>query len=72
MPPIAYGLASLTVFARVYDNKHWASDAFLGSAIGYFVGKAVVKYHTAQSNSALKIMPTVSQQGFGLMTEYRF
>lgn len=72
VPPIAYGLASLTVFARVYDNKHWASDAFLGSAIGYFVGKAVVKYHTAQSNSALKIMPTVSQQGFGLMTEYRF
>jgi membrane-associated phospholipid phosphatase len=72
VPPIAYGLATLTGLARMYDNKHWASDVFVGGAIGYFVGKAVVHYHTAQSDKALKILPTVSQQGFGLMAEYRF
>jgi membrane-associated phospholipid phosphatase len=72
VPPIAYGLATLTVFARIYDNKHWASDAFFGGAIGYFVGKAVVRYHNVQGNGALKILPTVSQQGFGVMAEYRF
>jgi membrane-associated phospholipid phosphatase len=72
VPPIAYGLATLTGFARIYDNKHWASDVFLGGAIGYFVGKAVVSYHTAEKDAPLKILPTVSQQGFGLMAEYRF
>lgn len=70
--PIAYGLATLTSFARIYGNKHWASDAFFGAAIGYFVGKSVVNHHTLQSDTALKILPTVSQQGFGLMAEYRF
>ncbi|OGU17086.1 MAG: hypothetical protein A2076_10370 [Geobacteraceae bacterium GWC2_53_11] len=72
VPPIAYGLATLTGMARIYDNKHWASDTFFGGAIGYFVGKAVVRYHSTQSSTALKILPTVSQQGFGLTAEYRF
>ena len=72
VPPIAYGLATLTGLARIYDNKHWASDAFFGAALGYFVGKAVVSYHKVQGNSDLKILPTVSQQGFGMMAEYRF
>jgi membrane-associated phospholipid phosphatase len=71
VPPVAYGLASLTAFARIYDNKHWASDVFLGGAIGYFVGKTVVRYHT-QSNSALTILPTVSLQGLGFTAQYRF
>jgi len=71
VPPIAYGLASLTAFARVYDNKHWASDVFFGGVIGYFVGKAVVSYHT-QGNSAIMILPTVTWQGLGVSAQYRF
>ncbi|MHB8123455.1 MAG: phosphatase PAP2 family protein [Desulfuromonadaceae bacterium] len=70
--PTAYGLASFVGLSRIYSNKHWASDVFFGAAIGYFVGKSVVRYHTAQSSPPLKILPTVSQQGFGLMTEYSF
>ena len=72
VPPIAYGLATLTGLSRIYDNKHWASDAFFGAAIGYFVGKAVVSYHSVQSDSAVKIMPVISQQSFELRAEYRF
>ncbi len=72
VPPIAYGLATLTGLARIYDNQHWASDAFLGGAIGYFIGKAVVRYHASAGSNALKVLPTVSQQGFGLLAEYRF
>ena len=72
VPPIAYGLATLTGLSRIYDDKHWASDVFFGAAIGYFVGKAVVSYHTVRSDTAVKILPTVSKQGFGLMAEYRF
>lgn len=72
VPPIAYGLAALTGISRIYDNKHWASDAFFGGAIGYFVGKAVVRYHAVLNDTPLKIKPTVTKQGFEVMTEYRF
>lgn len=72
IPPIAYGLATLTGLARMYDNKHWASDVFFGAAIGYITGKAVVSYHTVQSTSTVKILPAVGTQGFGLTAEYRF
>jgi membrane-associated phospholipid phosphatase len=70
--PIAYGLATLTGLSRIYSDKHWASDAFFGAAIGYYTGKAVVRYHAADGATALKLIPVVSQQGFGLMAEYRF
>lgn len=72
VPPIAYGLATLTGLSRIYDNKHWASDAFLGAAVGYLVGKAVVCYHTVQNGAAVKILPAISRQSFGLTAEYRF
>lgn len=72
VPPIAYGLATLVGLSRINDNKHWASDVFFVAAIGYVVGKAVVRYHALQSEAPLKILPTVSQQGFGVMAEYRF
>ncbi|MDD2367443.1 MAG: phosphatase PAP2 family protein [Desulfuromonadaceae bacterium] len=72
IPPLAYGLATLTSLSRVYDNKHWASDVFLGGAIGYFVGKAVVRYHSQTSNSKINIIPIISQQGVGITAEYRF
>lgn len=70
--PLAYGLATLTGLSRIYSDKHWASDAFFGAALGYFVGKAVVRYHPLGNYRTLKIVPGISQQGFGLMAEYRF
>jgi membrane-associated phospholipid phosphatase len=72
VPPFVYGLASLTGLSRVYNNKHWASDVFFGAAIGYFVGKTVVRYHSQQGTSPLTITPTANVQGFGLTAEYRF
>lgn len=72
VPPIAYGLATLVGFSRVYDDKHWASDAFFGAAIGYVVGKAVVRYHTQQGEAPLSFFPTASRQGFGVSAVYRF
>lgn len=41
VPPVAYSLASLTGLSRIYHNRHWASDVFLGAALGYFSTKAV-------------------------------
>ena len=42
---LAYVPAGFTLFARIYQQKHWASDEILGSAIGFFVGNWVVDLH---------------------------
>ena len=46
IPPLAYGIATLTALSRVNDNAHWASDVFFGAVIGYFTAKAII----AQNN----------------------
>lgn len=42
---LAYFPAGLTMFARIYQDKHWLSDEILGAAIGYAVGNWVVDLH---------------------------
>jgi membrane-associated phospholipid phosphatase len=42
---LAYVPAGFTLFSRIYQDKHWMSDEFLGAAIGYFVGNWVVDLH---------------------------
>ncbi|MGQ9799974.1 MAG: phosphatase PAP2 family protein [Ignavibacterium sp.] len=39
-----YSLALLTLWQRMYSDNHWLSDVILGASIGYFIGKAVVKF----------------------------
>jgi PAP2 superfamily len=58
-----YSLAGITALARIYDDKHWASDVFLGSAIGYFVGDFIsgkknkeTAYHLYPSLNGLKFV----------------
>ena len=43
VPIVAYTIAGLTATSRIYQNRHWASDVVLGSALGHFVTKAVWK-----------------------------
>ena len=38
-----YGLASTVVVQRFSGDQHWASDAFLGAALGYGVARVIVK-----------------------------
>jgi len=54
---IAYTPAALTLFSRIYQDKHWVSDELLGAAIGYFVGNWVVDLHEAKRH---KINVTVT------------
>ena len=54
VPILCMTLASLTAVARVVENNHWASDAFIGSAIGVAIGGLV--YHG--SYKRLEILPT--------------
>ena len=43
--PAMYGGAALVGLARMYNNRHWASDVIMGAAIGTFAGTKVVRYH---------------------------
>ena len=45
VPWVADTTAGGVALARINDNKHWASDVFLGSAIGIFVGKLVTRFN---------------------------
>lgn len=42
--PLAYAAATSVGLARMYNDKHWASDVALGAAIGTLSGKIVVRY----------------------------
>lgn len=50
---LAYAPAVLTLFSRVYQDKHWTSDVFLGASIGYFVGRWVHNQHDIPENVSI-------------------
>jgi membrane-associated phospholipid phosphatase len=73
IPPIAYGLATLTGLSRIYSNEHWSSDVFFGAALGYFVSKAVLRFHKeGKEKGRLSIMPQVGKEMTGLLVKYDF
>jgi len=72
IPPIAYGLASLTALSRVHDDDHWASDVFAGSAIGYFIAKAVVATDSKKGRRSVELIPIIDGGNFRLSLTYRF
>lgn len=51
----AYGLAALTGLSRMKKDQHWASDVLAGSAIGYGIGHAVVRFNTAQREQVVSL-----------------
>jgi membrane-associated phospholipid phosphatase len=76
---LAYIPAGLTFIARVYHDKHWTSDNFLGAAVGYFIATWVVDQHEKEDENDskesqfgihdLNIQPFISgdSYGFGLI-----
>lgn len=49
VPWVAYGIAGLTGVSRLYDNRHWSSDVWIGASLGYFVTKTVFKRQRLRS-----------------------
>ena len=45
MAVLCYIPAVLTALSRVYHDKHWTSDVFLGGLIGFTVGSWVTSIH---------------------------
>lgn len=68
---LLYGLAGTMAFQRVDSNSHWASDAFFGSAWGYFVAKTVV---ASEESDRVSIEPLldVGSGRTGIGVRFRF
>jgi len=72
VPPLAYSVAAITALNRVSHNAHWSSDVFVGSAIGYFTGKAVVASHRNGKETRLSLAPMMIDGNLGSVMTYRF
>ena len=58
VPVLAYTLATGTAVSRLYDNKHWASDVVIGSALGFVTGRFMWK-QSRKGNNRLVLLPYV-------------
>ncbi len=65
---LSYGLAGLVAASRVHNNKHWVSDVFIGSALGYFIGKGISQRHDRKKEKEFAI----SFSGNGLTLSFSF
>jgi membrane-associated phospholipid phosphatase len=46
VPIIAYSSATLIALSRITENKHWASDVFVGAGLGFLTARQIVNnYH---------------------------
>jgi membrane-associated phospholipid phosphatase len=51
--PVLFTSASLVGVARIYEDKHWASDVVAGAAVGTLVSRAVVHYARAHPHNVI-------------------
>jgi membrane-associated phospholipid phosphatase len=72
----AYSLATAVSISRVTGQNHFVSDALVGSAVGYLIGRMVVKQHTISSNESKlqSITPYIDKknQRYGLSVLVRW
>ena len=55
----AYALAGTVGYARLNNNRHWASDVLVGAVVGTYVGKTVV--HFNREHHRIKLQPIVER-----------
>ena len=68
-----YGIASLTAFARVYNNQHWFSDVMVGGGFGLLAGIYVVSMEREREREIPELGSRLSVQtsNTGLTLRYR-
>lgn len=60
LPVFAYLGAATTVYSRMYDQVHWASDLLVGGLIGHIVTKAVYSYRKhGNKNAGFQLFPMI-------------
>ena len=71
--------AALPGLARMYGDKHWASDVLMGAALGAVSGWATVRFHHHRPNNKMDRIfigtvptPVVANGGLGMMWGAKF
>ncbi|MDQ6886813.1 MAG: phosphatase PAP2 family protein [Gemmatimonadota bacterium] len=54
--PVMFGGATAIGLARLYNDKHWASDIIMGAGIGTFSGLKIVRYNHSHPHNHLDRM----------------
>ncbi len=68
---ISYSLATATSLGRVISKEHWTSDVIVGAALGYFIGRGVVKFNDKIGNiNTVKIEPIATNYGVGIAVKF--
>ena len=68
---VSYSLATMTSVGRVISKEHWTSDVIVGAALGYFIGRGVVKFNEKIGNiNQVKIEPIATNYGVGLAVKF--
>lgn len=58
---VLYTMAAYTGFTRMYDDRHWASDVFLGAIIGAVCGYTVANMHlSSDGRMGWMVTPTIN------------
>ena len=76
VPPTSYGLAGLVAVSRVTDRAHFPTDIFVGSLIGYLIGRQVFRSNQqtpVQDNSGMQFSQLVTPDGgVGISLQWTF
>ena len=68
---VSYSLATMTSVGRVISKEHWMSDVIVGAALGYFIGRGVVKFNEKNGNvSSIEIQPVATNYGLGVVINF--
>lgn len=69
VPYVAYGLATLTAYARMHDKSHWASDVVAGAIAGHLIAKLTMNVlnNNTDNRSGFKIYPTFNPETGSMM-----
>lgn len=65
---VCYSLATMAGLSRVTEDKHWLSDVLVGAALGFAIGKMVVR----NERNRFRIMPSALPRGAGVALTYDF
>jgi membrane-associated phospholipid phosphatase len=67
---IAYTIASSVSVARIAEEEHYASDVFVGSAIGFFIGRYVARQSSDPQKFAFMPIANHKTVGFNLVCKW--
>ena len=68
---VSYSMAALCSAGRVASEEHWTSDVIVGAALGYFIGRGVVKFNNKIGNIAsVDIQTVATNYGLGIVINF--